>query len=1025
MKKFMKFILSVVLVLALLVPLAACGGEKLATPQKVSIDEELTLTWESVPSARSYRIEIAPKDGERTENTSQRSNYDLNYLEEGDYTIRIRAVGGKANDIFSDWTEPYDFHRDYDAGLLYKLINGNTEYEVRSVGTASGDLTILEEYRGKPVTGIGDLAFRGSTRITSVVIPDTVTYIGASAFYNCSNLLSVTIPESVTSIGAAAFQQCSKLTTINIPAAVTRIESSTFAYCRSLEDLTLSDNIVSIGESAFTNCTAFTEFTIPDSVTTIGTGAFRQASGIQTLHIGKGVTSIGSNSFAQCAGLTEIDFKPLDGKLTIPSYAFSQDTSLERVELPEGVTAVAAYAFYGDSALEEVVIPDTVTELAYYAFAGTKFYDEQKNAESGDGLVYAGNWLVDATDEFKKTVTSLEPNNFRDGTVGIGNLAFCYIWYVEAKDENGETIYQPNSDEPVMVPEDVCCENLTRVTIPNTVKYIGMRAFYHAPQLQRFIAVRDPELVSVGKYAFANSPALVNVQFTNGLLDIGARAFSGCTSLNFNENNPEALVPASVTHIGESAFNGTLLAQNHDEGGLFYAGSWLVGYDFTVEPLNQIEIREGTKGIADYALYAYTSVQSITGLDDVTRIGRGAFAYCSSLSRVTLSPTLTSIKDYTFYLCKGLFSVDLPTMLESIGYAAFYRCDELDQLDLSGCTRLTSIGDYAFDSCKGLTSVDLGTTVESIGNYAFHGCRVLRTVEIPDCVTELGDRAFGDCLSLDNVKIGSGISEIGDYTFAGCIWLRRVSIPANIKSIGDYAFYNCERLLHLDIAEGVEQIGAYAFYGNRRLTHAEIPVSVKSIGQLAFKGCTSLEGVTFLGSPEYIDENAFYGCSRLTFYGTGAEEADWNTYWDPAQRPAVWHVTLTEDGYVGSVTVGEDRSHARLGYAGPGREGYVFEGWATEEGGEVVYSARDLEEKVPAGTVLYPVWKEAVKEDLGAWAVEYTDWYFALLKKEFEDKYQNNESWMLPGYEEYEPPTEEERQAFIEQLTALLESFES
>lgn len=41
------------------------------------------------------------------------------------------------------------------------------------------------------VTSIGERAFAGCTKLTSITIPDSVTFIGDYAFYNCKKLTSV------------------------------------------------------------------------------------------------------------------------------------------------------------------------------------------------------------------------------------------------------------------------------------------------------------------------------------------------------------------------------------------------------------------------------------------------------------------------------------------------------------------------------------------------------------------------------------------------------------------------------------------------------------------------------------------------------------------------------------------------------------------------------------------------------------------------------------------------------------------
>ncbi len=992
MKKFMRSLCCMFLAALVLVLATNCSTAKLDTPVAVLDNDELVLSWAAVPNARSYRLEISSAaDGSKTENTVQRTSYDLSHLAEGDYELRLRSVGGASNDIFSDWSERLAFHRDHDSGLLYTLINGNTEYEVRNVGSASGEVVIDGEYRGKPVTSIGATAFRGSTKVTSVVIPDTVTSIGASAFYNCSGLVSVQVPESVTSIGKAAFQQCSNLAAIHLPAALTSVEPFTFAYCRALEEIEFGENIVSIGESAFTNCSSFTELTFPDSLETIGGSAFRQMGALAKVTFGSGIRSIGSTAFNNCAVLEELVFSELDGELTFGTYTFAQDPALNNVVLPEGVTAISQYCFALDTALDEISIPASVAQVEPYAFYGAKLYTEQM--EKGDGLVYADHWIVDATQEYKTTVEVIDEGTFRTGTVGIADTAFRYTHTFEEEtvDEEGNTVLDEDGNpEMHTVTEYISCEKLKRIRFPSSLRYVGMAAFYHAPVLARLIATEDENLVSIGAYAFALCEGLNNVQFTEGLKEIGTRAFFRCTLLDYNPNNPELIIPDSVTRVGENAFYGTALWNSEDTtaDGIVYAGNWVVGYH--IDPVAEgeqvqsiVELREGTAGICDYAFYADTTLQNITGLNGVTRIGKGAFAYCSDLSNVTLNRNLRVIEDYTFYMCRSIYSVTFPALLQSIGYGAFYRCEQLHGIDLLE-TQVSSIGDHAFRGCSSLREAELGERLESVGEYAFYDCWLMNELVLPDTVTSIGKRAFSNCSSLTSITFGAGLREISDYAFAGCEWLRTLTVPATVTAIGNYAFYNCKRLKSLNIEEGVETIGHYAFYGNVKLPHVTIPASVRSIGLYAFKGCTELTSVLLKGSPEIIDENAFYACPRLTIYSTEeGEGANWSALWNPSQRPTVWGVTLSDDGsYVQAVTVGEiTHPHARLGYSGPGREGYVFAGWAAESGSEVVYSAAELE-GLAGGTTVYSVWEEAPEEDADVWFEEFLEWLEERLQQE-------------------------------------------
>ena len=81
------------------------------------------------------------------------------------------------------------------------------------------------------VTTIGDGAFAGCFRLTSVTIPEGVTTIGDGAFEGCENLTSVTIPSSVTTIGEKVFWGCHNLTGVTIPPSVTTISERAFWGC--------------------------------------------------------------------------------------------------------------------------------------------------------------------------------------------------------------------------------------------------------------------------------------------------------------------------------------------------------------------------------------------------------------------------------------------------------------------------------------------------------------------------------------------------------------------------------------------------------------------------------------------------------------------------------------------------------------------------------------------------------------------------------------------------------------------------
>ena len=203
------------------------------------------------------------------------------------------------------------------------------------------------------------------------------------------------------------------------------------------------------------------------------------------------------------------------------------------------------------------------------------------------------------------------------------------------------------------------------------------------------------------------------------------------------------------------------------------------------------------------------------------------------------------------------------------------------------------IGDKAFYVNTSLKSITLPDSVTNIGDYAFSGCTSLSDINIPDGVTSIADYAFSNCTSLTSITIPEGVTSIGERAFYGCASLSNINIPESVSFIGDLAFSACTSLncneydnayylgnesnpylalikakntsvTSCAVNENTKFILSYAFSNCASLTSITIPNSVTSIGFSTFYGCASLSGINIPEGVTSIEDFTFSNCISLT-----------------------------------------------------------------------------------------------------------------------------------------------------------------
>ena len=257
------------------------------------------------------------------------------------------------------------------------------------------------------------------------------------------------------------------------------------------------------------------------------------------------------------------------------------------------------------------------------------------------------------------------------------------------------------------------------------------------------------------------------------------------------------------------------------------------------------------------------AVSSVTVPGTINTIEQYAFADCSYLRTISIPEEVKKIARYTFKDCYSLSSIAVPAAVTAIEAGAFSGCMQLSSCTFPDSSRLKSINYYAFKKTA-LRSITIPDSVTDIGNECFQSCGKLKSISFPARLSNLGTGCFQYCESLVTATFNNkkDVISIKDYVFDGCINLQQIVMPQTLTYIGNYAFRDCKSLLSADIPEGATSLGNCAFQNCQALKSVSIPSTITSIGENAFSGCTSLDTVyAYMWTPCKPEKDAFSNIS--------------------------------------------------------------------------------------------------------------------------------------------------------------------
>ena len=439
----------------------------------------------------------------------------------------------------------------------------------------------------------------------------------------------------VTAIGEKAFFSKDKLTGVTISEGVKAIKTLAFAGCDALKEVLLPEGLECLGDSAFRYCQKLKTINLPDSITRVDYGVF---GGCEAL---KGAALSADHPYLMM--VDGVLFSKPDHRLIwypVPRKGGSYT-------VPEGTEIIDSYAFL-EAKLTHVTVSESVKEIRKDAFSACrklKSVDIPSQVSEMEGLF----WLSEAVAQI-----NVSPDNpFLESVDGVlfNKQEKTLIFYPRGR--KGKTYTIPEGTRGI-AEAAFSHSGLTEITIPGTVRKIGLNAFVSCKKLKKMVIPEGVE--ELDDLVFQDCASLTEVSLPYTLSVVNGNPFVGCGKLK--------QVQLPEDHPALALRDGALIST---------ADQRLVWYSPAAKTTT------------------YTVPQG------VRIIGKWAFESCARLTELILPEGVEEVRELAFD-SSGIKAFTLPASLMTIKKTAFAKKGGADTM--IDATYTVPAGSYAEEFCR-------------------------------------------------------------------------------------------------------------------------------------------------------------------------------------------------------------------------------------------------------------------------------------------------------------------------------------